>query len=425
MSEQVEATEALANRMRRLEALHTITLATSRGEDLDGVCDVAFRQLSRIVPIVRGGVARLEGQTHLTVFYTWNQGAQPTPDDRSLELDATPAGSAIHRRATIQMRTSGSVSLQWKNLRRLQRAGVRSVLYVPLMAENRVLGLISLGTDAIAGFTPEEIEAVGEVAARIAGAMIRTELQARVAGHTHELERRIAERTEQLEATTEQLVRSARLSTLGELSAGLAHELNQPISVVRGYVELLSDGYLEPGREERALELMGGALDRMARLVENLKSYSKAQPEVLEPFDLRTAVDMAIELGATLDPEIQVVWNRPDELVEALGDVHRVEQVVLNLLTNAVQATSDDGGSTVTLTCGAQDGRVFVRVQDEGAGVPDENRDRIFDPFFSTRTEGTGLGLSISARIVQEHGGTLALEDTESGARFRLVLSGP
>lgn len=255
--------------------------------------------------------------------------------------------------------------------------------------------------------------------------MIRTELQARVAGHTHELERRIAERTEQLEATTEQLVRSARLSTLGELSAGLAHELNQPISVVRGYVELLSDGYLEPDREERALEIMGGALDRMARLVENLKSYSKAQPEALEPFDLRGAVDMAIELGATLDPEVQVVWNRPDELIEALGDVHRVEQVVLNLLTNAVQATSDHGGSKVTLTCGAQDERVFVRVQDEGAGVPAENRDRIFDPFFSTRTEGTGLGLSISARIVQEHGGTLALEDTESGACFRLVLSGP
>ena len=122
ISEQVEATEALADRMRRLEALHTITLAISRGEDLDGICDVAFRQLTRIVPIVRGGVARLEAST-LAVFYTWNRGVQPTPEDRVLGLDETPAGAAIHRRATVQMRTTGSAALQWAQLRRLQAGG--------------------------------------------------------------------------------------------------------------------------------------------------------------------------------------------------------------------------------------------------------------------------------------------------------------
>ena len=301
---------------------------------------------------------------------------------------------------------------------------MRAVLYVPLISEHRVLGLISLGTDAIAGFTPEQVEAIGEVAGRIAGAISRAELQAQVAGHTRELERRVAQRTAELEETSRQLVRAARLSTLGELSAGLAHELNQPISVARGYVELLREGEISPERVDRALEILGGALDRMARLVENLRTYSKAQPEALEPFDLREAVDMALELSGALHPDVTVDWERPPHALEALGDIHRIEQVLINLLSNAIQATAEQGGRRVRVTAGPADhGRVFALIQDEGGGVPADLRDRIFDPFFSTRTDGMGLGLSISARIVQEHGGTLALDDVDRGAAFRLVLS--
>lgn len=422
---QVDATDALALRMSRLEALHGITLAVARGESIGAICDIAFRSLAPVVSIVRGGVAALEGN-ELRVFYHWNRGHSVLGDKRKVRVDETPSNSCITRRMPIQMRTTGSAALRWRQFRSLQRAGVRAVLYTPLIGGDEVLGLISLGTANLGGFTPEDIEAVSEVAAQLSAAMDRHNLVARIEGNAEELERRVEERTAELERTSAQLVHAAKLSTLGELSAGLAHELSQPISVVSGYIELLQDGELSEERQARALEIMSAAIQRMGMLSKKLTNYAKAQPEAIQPFDLRVAVDMAVELSASVAKQVEVRWERPPFAVEALGDVHRIEQVLINLLANAQQATEDNDGEAVDVAVGiTDDGRAWVVVQDDGAGVPLDIRDRIFDPFFTTRKEGTGLGLAISARIIQEHGGSLAHERSERGARFRLVLNQP
>jgi len=422
---QVDATRALEIQMRRLEALHAITLAVARGAEIGAICDVAFRALAPIVGVVRGGVADLEGE-ELRVFYHWNRGASTIGERRRVPISETPSESCIVRRMPVQMRTTGSAALRWRQFRSLQRAGVRAVLYTPLVAGDHVYGLISLGTDNLAGFSPEDIEAVSEVAAQLSAALARQDLVERIERNSEELERAVEHRTAELRRTSDQLVQAAKLSTLGELSAGLAHELNQPISVVGGYIELLRAGDLEEHRQERALEIMAGAVKRMGTLSKKLTNYARAQPEAIEPFDLRVAIDMAIELSGNIDKNLVVDWDKPPGAVEALGDAHRIEQVLLNLLANARQATSEAGGERVTVRVGATDeGRAWVIVQDEGAGVPRDVRDRIFDPFFTTRTEGTGLGLAISARIVQEHGGSLSLERSEKGARFRLVLNQP
>jgi len=435
VTEQFQTAQTLSNRMRRLEVVHSITLAIARGQPVGTIGRMALDNLQSLLGLKQATLASFDGR-RLQVQYSliegvWSEGG------KVYTLDATPAASAVYRHTAVQMRTTGVDALQWKQFRTLDRQGVRAVLYVPLIANAEVMGLLTLGTGDIAGFTPDDVQAATEVAAQLSTALVRQRLdeaeeQVRVLGaealdalanHKRKLEAAVAERTRELQTAQQALIQATKLSTLGELAAGLAHELSQPISVISGHAELLHHTGPDASRLEHSLVIITAAAQRMARLVEDIRNFAGVGDKVLEPFDLREAVEMALELSCRVHPDVLVRWDPPPDPVMTVGDKHRIEQVLINLLTNARFATSEAEGRSVAITLAERDNEVLIEVTDEGGGVPEEIQEKLFDPFFTTKgSDGTGLGLSISARIAQEHGGRLESENLERGARFRLVL---
>ncbi len=424
------ATTRLGNRVQRLEAMHAISLALGQGEDLGELYGMGLSRLADLVPLIFGALYRLSGdrgapdEARLVGVVAWSQGEGRTLDE-ALPLDAHPASEAILQRAPVLMSTSGSSALAWPQLQLLGRQGVRTVAAVPLLEESRALGVLWLGTARPQGFSAEDLDAAQELAGLLVNAMVRQRLMDRIAGHTRELEARVAARTSELESTREQLLAAARLSSIGELSAGVAHELNQPLNVITGYLELLQDGELGPDEAAHAIDVMAKAADRMAGLVRHLRDFSRAGVETLRAVDLRQVLDMARELTARATKRpIEVRWQRPAEPVMVLGDPGRLEQLFINLLANAMQATEQHGGVKVSLRALRAGGDLHVEVEDEGSGVPPHLRGRIFEPFFTTkeRGQGTGLGLSISAKIVSEHQGRIEVGDGARGAVFRVIL---
>lgn len=261
---------------------------------------------------------------------------------------------------------------------------------------------------------------------------------------------------EALKKTQQQLLHSEKMASLGRLVAGVAHELNNPISFVLGNVHALGRycerlrsyvGAVHAGEAPQQLaemrsklriehlladlpSLIEGTLEgaqRTADIVNGLKRFSAMDPEERRPVDLNQVVERAIHWVAKGAPQrFEVQWQAGPPCRVA-GSAGQLQQVVMNLLQNAVDAASGapQGSPVLAITAEVVDGQAVLRVRDNGPGVASENLLRIFDPFFTTKPvgKGTGLGLSISYGIVEQHGGQLSVRNhPEGGAEFTVAL---
>jgi signal transduction histidine kinase len=214
------------------------------------------------------------------------------------------------------------------------------------------------------------------------------------------------------------LVQSEKLASLGRLAAGVAHELNNPLGVILGYVRLL--GRKAEGELRDELRIVEDEAQRCQFIVEGLLELARPIRVDDAVVDLRAlcleTVDRLEESGAAEGVEFVVEGE-----AKTRGTEHRLRQVVLNLASNGARAAGP--GGTVRLLLDDTDGVASLRIRDTGPGVPVDLRGRLFEPFFTTRAEGTGLGLAVSRAIARAHGGDLALEDTAPpGATFSLHL---
>ncbi len=227
----------------------------------------------------------------------------------------------------------------------------------------------------------------------------------------------------------EELVRAERLSAVGELVAGVAHEINNPLQSIVGCAEILADGVKDP-ELQRDVALIRTEAGRAREIVRSLLSFVHRRPSERVPTDLNEIIHEAISLrGYHLKQKgVELAEACEPGLRRALANPDEIRQLVLNLLLNAEHAVmAAPPPHRITLASGraSSDGRtVYVEVRDTGPGVPAHLRHRIFEPFFTTKEvgEGTGLGLSISHGIAAAHGGRLELLREGPGACFRLVL---
>ncbi|QWA29639.1 ATP-binding protein [Pseudomonas sp. RC3H12] len=243
-----------------------------------------------------------------------------------------------------------------------------------------------------------------------------------------ELKRQVEERTRELRTAQEGLVQSAKLAALGQMSAALAHEINQPLTTQRMQLETLRL-LLDHGRHDearQALEPLEQMLSRMAALTGHLKTFARNSPGGLrERLDLATVVDQALHLLDTRmraeSVEVALYLARP---AWVRGDAIRLEQVLINLLRNALDAMADKRYKRLEIRIEADDAQWRLSVLDSGGGILDTDLCRVFDPFFTTKPvgEGLGLGLAISYGIVIDAGGHLQVENLPGGARFSLTL---
>jgi two-component system, NtrC family, sensor kinase len=228
-----------------------------------------------------------------------------------------------------------------------------------------------------------------------------------------------------LEQMQAQLIQSEKLAGVGQLAAGIAHELNNPLSGVMGFAQLLLE---EPGftpQQRQDLETINTLTQRCRTIIQNLLQFSRRTAPKSEPLNLSPLLQTVLNLveydfsssGVTIERDI------PASLPFVFGDPSQLQQVFLNLVTNARQAMEGRPQSRLRVVAGHANQHVFILFEDNGPGIPEAIRGKVFDPFFTTQPpgKGTGLGLSICYGIVQQHQGSLRVESTpENGARFRV-----
>ena len=268
-----------------------------------------------------------------------------------------------------------------------------------------------------------------------ANARLETAVEARTAELSHinaELRREVRERTAteaQLKKAQSDLVQAGKLSALGQMSAGISHELNQPLMAIRSYAEN-AEAFLERGKTDVAGQNLGRIAElsrRMGRIIRNLRAFAKQESEGLRDVDLGAVVQAVLEItqARAKSSEVEVVWSVPQAPVLVRGGEVRLQQVVLNLVTNAMDAMEgQEGDRRIEIDAARQGERVELYVRDTGPGL--DEPDRIFDPFYSTKQvsqDGMGLGLSISYGLVQSFGGMIrGRNHPEGGAVFTVTL---
>jgi C4-dicarboxylate-specific signal transduction histidine kinase len=244
---------------------------------------------------------------------------------------------------------------------------------------------------------------------------------------TQEMERR----EQELRDKQEQLVQAGKLATLGELTTGVAHELNNPLNNIGLFIGNATDqlrlGLLDRKRLEHELEKAMEQVRKATAIISHLRTFGRAAPVSVERVD----VDEAIERSLSLMQEqlrlrgIEIELDLcADELI-VLGNAIQLEQVFINLLTNARDALEDSPQKTIRIATESDGEEIRIAFADTGSGIAPEVEQRIFDPFFTTKEvgTGTGLGLSITYSIVKEHGGEISVSsEPGGGARFLVAL---
>jgi signal transduction histidine kinase len=230
---------------------------------------------------------------------------------------------------------------------------------------------------------------------------------ARIYRGVNQLGESLRQKIEQERGLREQLRHKERLAALGQVAAGVAHELRNPLATIRLRAQMTQRAVSDPSLQ-RGCAMMLEEIFRLDAMVERLLYFARPLNLKLEPFDLSALALECVEAVRALSRNDSVhISCQPDVSVMVLGDSAKIRQVLDNILSNALEALDSSGSVDVNVR--TQEGFAVVECTDSGHGIPEDIRERVFDPFFTTRTSGTGLGLSIAYEIVQAHGGRVGI----------------
>ena len=362
---------------------------------------------------------RSESQDHLVI----RAGYQLHDDEvgQRLELGEGALGLAAARREGVL--ANDYATWPGRLQRRLTlkpREPLRATIAYPLLVRGEAIGALSVAYLAKdRQFNSEDVDRLATLAAPGALAIEHSRLYDQ-----------LASRLRELQDTQAQLVQAGKLSAVGQLVSGVAHELNNPLSVVIGYGQLLRSKPL-PAELKGPIEMIVSQGERMAKIVQSLLLFSRQRKPERAPVLVATVIEQTVALRATRLrlSGIKVDFDQEPDVPPAEGDIHQIQQVFLNLLLNAEHAILGSGvGDTIRVRASSRvsDGRRWVVVEfaDNGPGISREVLPRIFEPFFTTKKvgEGTGLGLSVSYGIVQQHGGRLTVESEPGHTVFLVEL---
>ena len=290
-------------------------------------------------------------------------------------------------------------------------------LLVPIRYEGELIGILGLGPKlSDTPYQAEDDSALRTLANQLAVAIANARL-------VTDLENSLAE----VRRMQEQLVQTSKLSAMGELVAGVAHELNNPLTAIKGYSQMLMDDAEMPASFRQDLERIDGAADRCSRIVRNLLLFARRREAQQQMCDLNRIVRDALALNEyqlKVD-NIEIVLDLAQNLPATFADSHQLQQVFLNIITNAQQAMRQTNGGKLTIVSWSTGGLIHVSISDTGPGMAQEVRSRIFEPFFTTKTigVGTGLGLAICYGIVKAHEGEILVQSAPGqGASFVVTL---
>jgi len=343
-----------------------------------------------------------------------------------------------------------------RDLRGMDVWSVSGSRYVPRRALHRTMDLPVIGMHGEVLLDVAPARQIALLQSAVAGALclafgallfLATQRRRTLAEANAKLEHRVQDRTAQLSSANlslrqevedrraaevqltkaqADLVQAGKLSALGQMSAGISHELNQPLMAIQSFAEN-GQSFMERDRPDMAAKNLGKISElahRMGRIIRNLRAFARQESEPLGDVDVGRVVDTVLELlGPKIaEAQVDVRWDGADEVIVRGGDV-RLQQVVLNLASNGIDAMELSDPRVLTITVAADATRVTLSVRDTGPGITE--LEKIFDPFYSTKAigaaEGMGLGLSISYGLVQSFGGVIRGRNHDAGGAIFTV----
>lgn len=233
---------------------------------------------------------------------------------------------------------------------------------------------------------------------------------------------------EERNSLQKQLFHSAKLASIGELAAGVGHEINNPLAIANGHVFIIKEQLtkLEIDDEviESSMKKYKTATKRIADIVMGLRTFARADSNLFQEFNVKEAIKSTFSLIEVLYKKdgIALELSLPEEALYIKGNAGRMQQAIMNLLSNAKDALREVKDKSIALSLTRENNHAVLRIEDNGSGIPKDIRERIFDPFFTTKEvgEGTGIGLSLTASIVKEHEGQIDIESSNAGTAFCL-----
>jgi PAS domain S-box-containing protein len=414
VTDQKQAEMEIRRRNRELLALNAIAEVLAASPKLE---ESLTQALEKVVELFSANVASVyvldEGAGTLKLVANYGHRSDYGRRMGRVHISNSLLQQVRQARATM---VSGAALALPDEFRELQRAEGLVVSQVALLwVKNRITGALSVGCRETKEFSTAELNLLGAIGNQIA----MTIEKSRLLEETREA-------YESLRETQEQLLQSEKMAAVGQLISGVAHELNNPLTAILGYSQLLKNEQGIAGRSADYLEKLHKQAYRTHHIVENLLSFSRQHKPERGPVQINRAIEETLALREydLKVNQVRVHLQLDPDLPETSGDFHQLQQVFLNILNNAVDAVMEgenDGEIWVRTT--RADGKVVIEFRDNGPGVKDPHR--VFDPFYTTKPvgKGTGLGLSICYGIVKEHSGEIGVHDAPGGgATFTVTL---
>jgi len=306
-----------------------------------------------------------------------------------------------------------------------EKFNLHSLLVIPLMAKEKALGAIAADfVDPNKNITKEALESVMVFAQQAGLAIHNAFMYQELKTFSQQMEEKIQKTTADLRKTEAQLIRSEKLAALGQLAAGIAHEIRNPLTSINILIHSLTKNFPSEDSHREDLNVIEEEIDRINQILDRFLRFAKPAPPLLERTEVASIFEETLQLiRPRMEKQRVHVQKELQDLPMILMDREQIKQVALNLLLNAVQAMPK-GGTLMLRGQNSKDGQwITISIQDSGVGVPNEDMNKLFDPFFSTKEGGIGLGLSIAHRIIDQHHGKIEVEsDPGKGTLFTIWL---
>ncbi|MGC8872898.1 MAG: ATP-binding protein [Chloroflexia bacterium] len=403
--------QELKRQLQEREALLRVAHALARigtGEELLSL--IVCTAVESIRAAESGVIHLLAADGESLVPVGVSQGTLPRTQRANLRLGVGIAGVALLEGRTIR---SDDVTRDPHYVPSTSCPPYRSLLVAPMMLGGSRIGTLSLQSSRPAAFTERD----EQLLAILAG-------QAAIVVENDRLLRELRQRLEELRQAQAWLVRSEKLAATGRLAASIAHEINNPLEGIKNFLAVLEERLAGDDANREIVRLIGVGFQRIQKTTQQLLSFSRKHEVARRPCSLREPIENALAMVqnrlAMHGIALEVGWEEP--LPEVLVSPEQMEQVFLNLFLNAADAMEGQGGR-LEVHGWEEGGEVWVAVHDTGPGIPEEIRDKIFEPFVTTKEHSSGLGLWVTYGIVHEHGGRIDVEsEAGKGTTFTVRL---
>ena len=293
-----------------------------------------------------------------------------------------------------------------------EKLNLHSLLVVPLLAKGKALGAIAADfLEPNKSITKETVESVTAFAQQAGLAIYNAFMYQELKAFSQQMEEKIQKTTADLRKTEAQLIRSEKLAALGQLAAGIAHEIRNPLTSINILIHSLTENFPPESARREDLQVIEEEIRRINEIVDQFLRFARPAPPLLQKADALSIFEETLQLLRPQMEKHRIIVQKEFQVLRPISmDREQMKQVILNLLLNAVQAMPNGGRLTLRGQV-LEDGHwVTLSIQDSGIGIPSEDMDKLFDPFFSTKEGGVGLGLSIAHRIIDQHHGKIEVE---------------